>query len=220
METEEKQILIADTQYLITESLKSILKNELNYTTTEIVCTKKDLIRALSGSSVKLLILDYNQLDFDNFSEIKKIVCEDSHIPVLILTNSLTNSELAELNSIGIKNIILKSAEKEELIAAVEMTAKGRKYYSAEVLDMITEAYDKRNSVQENTQLTKAEIEIVKLIAEGFTTKEIARRKFNSYHTVMTHRKNIFRKLRVNNASELVMYAIRTGIIDNIEYHI
>ncbi len=68
--------------------------------------------------------------------------------------------------------------------------------------------------------LTASEIEIVKLIAEGMTTKEIASRKNVSFHTIMTHRKNIFRKARVNNASELVMFAIRAGIIDTIEYQI
>jgi len=220
METVEKHIIIADTQFLITESLRNILQNELLYIVKEIVYTKSDLIRALSEPSVFLLILDFNLLDFDNFSELKKIVCEDSHIPVLILTNALTNSELADLNAIGIKNILLKTADKDEFVSAVEATLKGRKYYSTEVLDMLTEVYDKRNSVQEGNQLTKAETEIVKLIAEGFTTKEIATRKFNSYHTVMTHRKNIFRKLKVNSVSELIMFAIRSGIIDNIEYHI
>jgi DNA-binding NarL/FixJ family response regulator len=220
MENAERYILIADTQFLITESLKFILKNELKLSTKEIVFTKNDLIRALADPDIRLLILDFDLLDFDNISELGKIVCEDSKTPVLILTNSISNNELAGLNSIGIKNILLKSAGREELISAVEATIKRRKYYSAEVLDMLTEVYDRKNSWVENTQLTKAEIEIVKLIAEGFTTKEIANRKFNSYHTVMTHRKNIFRKLKINNASELIMYAIRAGIIDNIEYHI
>ena len=220
MEPVDKQILIADTQFLITESLCNILQNELGYKIKEVVFSKNDLIRALSYTAIALLIIDFNHIDFDNLSEMKKIVCEDSQIPILILINSITNTEFAELNSIGIKNIILKSAGKKELISAIEATLTGRKYYSAEVLEMLTEAYENKNSAYENVQLTKAETEIVKLIAEGFTTKEIATRKFNSYHTVMTHRKNIFRKLKVNNASELVMYAIKAGIIDNIEYHI
>jgi DNA-binding NarL/FixJ family response regulator len=77
-----------------------------------------------------------------------------------------------------------------------------------------------KKTAQETTTLTTAEIDIVKLIAEGMTTKEIASKKNVSFHTIMTHRKNIFRKARVNNASELVMFAIRSGIIDRIEYQI
>lgn len=73
---------------------------------------------------------------------------------------------------------------------------------------------------EETHHLTTTETEVVKLIAEGKTTKEIAAQKNISFHTVMTHRKNIFRKLGVNSSSELIMYAIRAGWIDNIEYYI
>jgi DNA-binding NarL/FixJ family response regulator len=58
------------------------------------------------------------------------------------------------------------------------------------------------------------------MIAEGMTTKQIAASKSISFHTVMTHRKNIFRKLGVNSSSELIMFAIKAGWIDNIEYYI
>jgi DNA-binding NarL/FixJ family response regulator len=220
MKDRSLKILIADTQYLIIEALKQLIDEELKYHVIEVVYTKNDLIRALSGMAIDLLIMDFNDLDFDDFSEMKKIVYNDSNTPVLILSNSLTKAELAELTSIGIKNIIYKAAEKDEIIAAIDATCKGKKYYSGEILDMLTETYELRNTFLENIQLTKAEVEIVKLIAEGYTTKEIATRKFNSYHTVMTHRKNIFRKLKINNVSELLLYAIRAGLIDNIEYHI
>ena len=68
--------------------------------------------------------------------------------------------------------------------------------------------------------MTVSEIEIVKMIANGLTTKEIASKRNISHHTVNTHRKNIFRKLEVTNASELIILAIKSGWIDNIEYYI
>jgi len=95
----------------------------------------------------------------------------------------------------------------------------GKRYHGQEVVNIMMEPGQNRRTIQENTYLTGSEIEIVRLIAEGMTTKEIASRKNVSFHTIMTHRKNIFRKLKVNNASELVMYAIRSGIIDT-EYQI
>ena len=79
---------------------------------------------------------------------------------------------------------------------------------------------EKQAHGSDNFQLTNAEIEIVRLISEGFTTKEIASRKFISFHTVISHRKNIFRKLGVTSVSELIMVAIRYGLINTIEYHI
>ena len=83
---------------------------------------------------------------------------------------------------------------------------------------MLFEDNDKK--VQESVYLTSSEIEIVRMIAKGMTTKEIARQKYISFHTVMTHRRNILRKLDVSNASELILYAISAGLIDTIEYHI
>lgn len=68
--------------------------------------------------------------------------------------------------------------------------------------------------------LTKTETEILKDIALGMTTKEIAEKRFSSFHTVNTHRKNIFRKLGVNNVHEATKYALRAGLVDSAEYYI
>jgi DNA-binding NarL/FixJ family response regulator len=88
------------------------------------------------------------------------------------------------------------------------------------LLDLLFEISEKKSTGEETGQLTVSEMEIVKLIAEGLTTKEIASRKYISFHTVITHRKNIFRKLGVSSVSELIMYAIKSGWINLIEYHI
>ena len=72
----------------------------------------------------------------------------------------------------------------------------------------------------DTVKLTKTETEILKCIALGMTTKEIAERRFSSFHTINTHRKNIFRKLGVNNVHEATKYALRAGLIDSAEYYI
>ena len=74
--------------------------------------------------------------------------------------------------------------------------------------------------VEEKVNLTKTETEILKDIALGMTTKEIAEKRFSSFHTVNTHRKNIFRKLGVNNVHEATKYALRAGLVDSAEYYI
>ena len=68
--------------------------------------------------------------------------------------------------------------------------------------------------------MTKTEVEILKEIAVGLTTREIAEKRFSSFHTVNTHRKNIFRKLGVNNVHEAIRYAMRSGLVDAAEYYI
>ena len=76
------------------------------------------------------------------------------------------------------------------------------------------------DSHPETVNLTKTEQEVLKDIALGMTTKEIAAKRFSSFHTVNTHRKNIFRKLGVNNVHEATKYALRAGLVDAAEYYI
>jgi DNA-binding NarL/FixJ family response regulator len=218
MEFQEYQIIIADNQFLVVDSLQKLLSESFNIKTEHVVNTKYDLIRLLKQHSPVLLIIDPNLMDFDSLAELRSIM--QYNCKVLVLTNILSRNDITELNATGIKNILLKTAEREEILAALRSALTGKKYFCQEVLDIFTEIPPEKGPVKETGSLTHSETEIVKCIAEGLTTKQIALHKHISYHTVMTHRKNIFRKLNVNNASELVMFAIRAGIIDTIEYHI
>jgi DNA-binding NarL/FixJ family response regulator len=219
MASSEKQFLIADSQYLTSRSLAELLSEKYQLIVIEIVTSRKDLERSLKEGRISLLIIDITYFDFEGLSDLK-IVIGSGSTPVLVLTNSLTRSELASLDSIGIKNILFKTSNETEILTAVDLALQGKKFYGREVMEVLLEKGEWKKVTQENASLTAAEIEIVKLIAEGMTTKEIASRKNVSFHTIMSHRKNIFRKARVNNASELVMFAIRAGIIDTIEYQI
>jgi DNA-binding NarL/FixJ family response regulator len=220
MESSVKEIIIADNQFLIIRSLAEFIREKLQLDVRQVVNTRQDLERSLSAGSLSLLIIDICHFDFDGIADLQKTLALNSSVRVLVLTNSLTRTEITELNSIGIKNILFKSADEEELMTAIENTLRGKKYHGHEVMDILMEGRETKKSFHENTSLTGSEIEIVRLIAEGLTTKEIASRKNVSFHTIITHRKNIFRKLKVNNASELVMFAIRTGIIDTVDYQI
>lgn len=219
MEFHEHKVIIADNQFLVVDSLQKLLSDSFNIKADLIVNSKYDLMRFVKQYPLVLLIIDPNLMDFESLSEMRTIM-QEQNCKVLVLTNILSKNDITELNATGIKNILLKTAEREEILAALRSTLAGKKYFCQEVLDIFTEIPQEKGLVKETGSLTHSETEIVKCIAEGLTTKQIAMHKHISFHTVMTHRKNIFRKLSVNNASELVMYAIRAGIIDTIEYHI
>ena len=213
-------ILIADNQFLITESLKYILHNQGGFDIINVVKEKSELLKALEKEDFTLLIIDHIQLDINGISELKEILSHFPHLKVLIISNTITSLELHEFNSAGITNIILKIAGKEEVFDAIDSSLKGKKYYSDELLDLLLKTDERNSSSEEPVQLTTSELEIVRLISEGLTTKEIASRKFISFHTVISHRKNIFRKLGVTSVSELIMLAIKSGWINTIEYYI
>lgn len=213
-------VWIADSQFLIVEALKSLFKEDGRYSFKGNVNTKKELSALYEENGKGVLIADINSLDFDNVDDFKNSVQHFSEISVLILTNSISKSDLVELAKAGFRNIIYKTVDRDELFSAVEATLKGKKYYSSELLDMMIDLNMGKQNIDESKALTSSEIEIVKMVSQGFTTKEIAFRKNISFHTVNTHRKNIFRKMEVSNVSELIMKAIKFGWIDNIEYYI
>lgn len=214
-----KKIILADSQYLITKSVQLIVEESLQYKVLGTATYFYELENILKQNP-DLLITDFSTIDYNGFERLLAIRNSFPGLKILILTNEVDKTELNELNKAGIKQILLKTADKDELLLAIEATLKGRKYYSDEVLDLLLDESSRKDKFEESTVLTATEMEIVRLIAEGLTTKEIASRKTISFHTVMTHRKNIFRKLNVNSSSELIMYAIKAGWIDNIEYYI
>ncbi len=213
------KIIIADSQYLITKSVQLIVEESLQYEVLGGATNFYELENHLKQKP-DVLITDFATIDYNGFERLLNIRNSFPGLKILILTNEVDKIELNELNKAGIKQILLKTADKDELLLAIEATIKGRKYYSDEVLDLLLEESSRKDKFEESAVLTATEMEIVRLIAEGLTTKEIASRKTISFHTVMTHRKNIFRKLNVNSSSELIMYAIKAGWIDNIEYYI
>lgn len=215
-----KKVIIADSQYLVVESLKVLLNNAGKYMVTSVVHTKSDILKRLETDKCDLLITDINLIDYDDIIDLQLIRMNHAQLAIMVLTNSVTKTELAGLSKAGIKNILYKTADYDDIIRAIDATLKGKKYYSEEVLDLMLEMNDNKHAAEEPSNLTSSEIEIVRLIAEGLTTKEIANQKHISFHTVNTHRKNIFRKIGVSNASELIIHAIKAGWIDNIEYFI
>jgi DNA-binding NarL/FixJ family response regulator len=208
-------ILIADTQFLTTEALRSVLAAE-DYEVT-VVTTRAELLEYLRNHKASLIVTDYILFDFRSINDLRELGELHESSPILVLCNAVNQMQIKELNQAGIKNIALKTDDRTELLQSVATAIKGKKAYSGSVLDILLK---QDGPAEDACLLTTSEIEIVRLISTGLTTKEIAVKKHVSFHTVTTHRKNIFRKLGVSSSPELMMFAIRAGLIDNIEYHI
>ena len=113
-------------------------------------------------------------------------------------------------------SVVLKDSPLHEIVDALESLRKGRQYICTDVQMLI----DTPERQSDRSPLTKTERDILKLMAVGKKSRQIAEERFLSVHTVVTHRKNIFRKLNVNNAQEAIRYALRAGIVDPLEYYI
>lgn len=214
------KILIADSQFLITTSLKSLIESETNYIICGITDNRSALPALLKEHNPDLLITDPNMVDYESSEDMKEYLTAYSNLAILILSNQLTQSEIGLLLKAGIRNIALKTDGKEELLYSIKMALLQRKQFSEPVHEIILQSGESRTVIAGPCGLTNSELEIVKLISNGNTTKDIALKKSISVHTVMTHRKNIFRKLEINNVSELIRFAVKSGLIDYIEYNI
>jgi DNA-binding NarL/FixJ family response regulator len=109
---------------------------------------------------------------------------------------------------------LLKNSGKEELINAIKSVMSGNKYFDSGVTLSLLNNKNTDSKIKENHDLTEREIEILKLIADGFTNKEIGEKLFISHRTVDTHRTNMMRKLEVNNIARLIGFAIKNGLIN------
>jgi DNA-binding NarL/FixJ family response regulator len=214
-EPEAKTIVIADTQYLTTVAMTTVLV-EQGYRVLHVE-SRNELASRLGEGNISLLITDYTLFDYRSINDLREVIANQPEIPVLVFGNSMNPMQIRELNQAGIRNIALKTDERSELLQVISSALKRKKAYTGSVLDMLLRQDEPSLDA---CQLTTSEIEIVRLISSGLSTKEIAAKKHLSFHTVTTHRKNIFRKLGVSSSQEMMMLAIKAGLIDNIEYHI
>ncbi len=212
--------LVADSQFLVAEALEKTVRESEEYIFAGRVSASLELERVLREVHVDILITDFNLAGSSGYHQLGVLLGKYPELRVLFLTNGITRTGLAELSGIGIINIVYKTVKKKELFTAINATANREKYYSPGIYDILMNADENRNGSGDKAMLTTAEREIVRLIASGLTTKEIAVKRNVSFHTVMAQRKNIFFKLGVKSISELVVYAMKAGITDNIEYYI
>jgi len=135
-----------------------------------------------------------------------------------LISEDLTTDFIAQIyySSRNI-SILFKDAPINDLVNALHSASEGERFISQRAAEILL---NQRQKEEVETNLTQTEVEILKAIAQGKTTKEIANERFSSVHTINTHRKNIFRKIGVNSAHEAIKYAFRSGLVDTSEFYI
>lgn len=211
-----KTIILADNQAITANGLHFLLQKK-GYVATESVCNKKELIEKLIENQNGLVILDYTLFDINRVEELLIISERFPETTWLLFSEELSFSIINRLvineNNFG---ILFKDALLNEIQEALDLSLIGEKYISPRVKQLQNEERDSSHLAP----LTKTEKDILRLLASGQSTKDIARERNSSVHTIVTHRKNIFRKLDVNTVHEATKYALRAGLIELSEYYI
>jgi DNA-binding NarL/FixJ family response regulator len=214
-----RTVILADNQDITKTGMQYLCSRISEADPVRHVADKKALIQLLSSAPHAVVILDYTLFDLSGVEEL--LILHDRFRPDWILFSEDLSLDFIKQVTFHDEafSIVLKDCLLEEIEVALRLAIlKSERYVCRRVTNLL---YSKKHSdLDERPALTSTEWEILKLIALGKTTKEIAEERFSSTHTITTHRKNIFRKLDVNNVHEATKYALRAGIVDLAEYYI
>lgn len=209
--------IIADNQELTRFALESLLhKDEENVVYRAF--NKARLVELLKENESAVVLLDYTLFDLTDENQLLIIAERNSLSQWILISEELTPQFIQRVVYSSYQfSVVYKDGPLNEVREALSAVKRHTRYISQRAMEsiIIQQRGEKTTSV-----LTTTETEIIKAIAQGKTTKEIAAERFSSIHTVITHRKNIFRKLSINTAHEAVKYALRAGLIDPSEFYI
>lgn len=215
----DKRFIIADLQEITRLGISSVvaLVDFLTQRPTIVSC-KKELVSQLCQNENAVVILDYTLFDFRSVAELLIVAERFPQTAWVLFSEGLSDDFLRRITLEVSFGVVHKLASVSELKEALMMSQLHQPYYCQRTRLQI----DGWKHVAERTEinLTATEREVLKGIALGKTTKEIAVERSASFHTINSHRKNIFRKLDVNNVHEAIKYALRAGIVDSSEYYI
>ena len=212
-----RNYIIADNQELTGYALQSLLKRDEGSAVFRAV-DKAGLIELLKGHEDAVVFLDYTLFDFSDEDQLLIVAERFSLSEWILISDELTPQFIRRVvYSSHQFSLVFKDGPMSEIREALQAVSRHTRYLSQRALEAII---SQQQDDEKPDILTATETEIIKAIAQGKTTKEIAAERFSSIHTVTTHRKNIFRKLGINTAHEAVKYALRAGLIDPSEFYI
>lgn len=213
------KILIVDDHEVVRDGLRNILTSLDNISIAGEAGNGEDAVKMYSSLKPDLVIMDISMPGMNGIEATRVIKEKDPDARILILTMHDNQEYLNQIIRSGAKGFILKNTDQEELLDAVKTVASGDNFFSKDISKLIIDNYirtakeTEKNDGYKEVPLTKREIEILKLIASGYSNQEIANILYISYNTVDTHRKNIMHKLSIKNTAGLVRYAIEKGLI-------
>lgn len=212
-----RNYIIADNQELTCIALESLLRTDeenMVYRTFD----RAGLVELLKKHESAVVLLDYTLFDFADDDQLLIIAERFSLSDWILISDELTPQFIRRVvYSSHQFSVVFKDGPLSEIREALSAVNRHSRFLSQRALEAII---TQQQEEETPSILTTTEMEIVKAIAQGKTTKEIAAERFSSIHTVTTHRKNIFRKLGINTAHEAVKYALRAGLIDPSEFYI
>jgi DNA-binding NarL/FixJ family response regulator len=210
------RILIADDHELFRRGVAAELTQVPGWVVAAEATNGRDAVALAASLKPDIVVLDLTMPELNGLESARQIVAADPSARILILTAHESEQLVREVLSAGAQGYVLKSDAGRTLITALQALLAGGSFFTSNVARMVLDGYlrsDSREAVPAQT-LSAREREIVQLLAEGNSNKDIARVLDISVKTAETHRSNVMRKMGFDSLAELVRYAIRNNIIE------
>lgn len=208
-------LIIADDHSMFLDGLKSILAEEKDINIELTAKTGEQVIKYLrinTAKNIDLVITDINMPEMDGIALNAAIKKEFPKVKTLVVSMLEDAKKIKILTEANVNGYLSKNAEKQELLKAIKTILDGKNYFAPRIKQILMEAMFAEKSKPEIV-LTKREKEVLKRIAQEYTTQEIADQLFLSKHTIESYRKNLISKLQVRNLAGLTRYAVEQGLL-------
>ena len=211
------RILLADDHTVMRNGLRLLLERQPNLSVVGEASDGRETVRAAESFSPDVVVMDIAMPNLNGIEAARQITAARPETAIVILSMHSDESYVIRALKAGARAYLLKDSAEGDLIAAIHAISEGKSFFSPAISRILVEDYMRQLEQQhaEDTYelLTAREREILQLLAEGKTNKEVASMLNLSVYTIETHRTHILQKLNLHNVPELILYAVRKGII-------
>jgi DNA-binding NarL/FixJ family response regulator len=208
------RVLLADDHNLVRAGVRKILESHREVEVVGEVGDGASALRALETTRADVMVLDLTMPGIDGFEVLRRAKASRPALKILVLTMHASPEYVARAVREGADGYLLKDSAVQDLVAAIEAVMQGRTYFSPAIQSELGEILRTEGARRRLLdQLTDREREVLRLVAEGLSTKEIATRLAISTRTVETHRAHLMRKLGLRSVARLTQFAIREGML-------
>ena len=211
------RILVADDHGIVRKGLRFLLERQSGMEVVGEASEGREAVRLCEALAPNVVIMDVAMPQLNGIDATAQIIKNNPSIGIVILSMHADESYLVRALGAGAKGYLLKDSAEVDLVRAVQVVAQGRPFFSPQIAQSLLEDYVKtlqQRGLQDSYDLlTDREREVLQLLAEGKSNKEVATILDLSTYTVETHRTNLMHKLNLHNTAEIVLYAVRKKII-------
>lgn len=213
-ENKPVRVIITEDHMILRQGLKMLLEEDPEIEVAGEAGNGKELLELLKHTPADIILMDINMPDMNGFEATERVVKEFPNTKVIALSMLNNLPFVQKILQCGASGYLLKTTGKEELRSAIKLVMGGTNYICSELsINMLSSSLSTSPDPVEHAGLSKRELEVLTLIAEGFTNAEIADKLFTSKRTIETHRQNILEKTGAKNTANLIKYAIGHKLI-------